>query len=42
MGDDTPTSRGSAVPKAGATGGGRRKKSGGEEPEGGMEPQPQG
>jgi cell division protease FtsH len=40
MGDDTPPSRGSAVPKAGATGG-RRKKSGGE-PEGGMEPQPQG
>ncbi len=39
MGDDTPTSRGSAVPKAGH--GGRRKKSGGEEPEGGMEPQPQ-
>src|SRR5690606_27352300 len=38
LGDDTPTSRGSAVPKAGA--GGRRKK-GGEEPEGGMEPQPQ-
>ncbi|MBL8580711.1 MAG: cell division protein FtsH, partial [Rhizobiaceae bacterium] len=39
LGDDTPPSRGSAVPKAGA--GGRRKK-GGEEPEGGMEPQPQG
>ena len=37
MGDDTPTSRGSAVPKAGA---GKRKK--GPEPEGGMEPQPQG
>ena len=37
MGDDTPTSRGSAVPKAGA---GKRKK--GTEPEGGMEPQPQG
>ncbi len=36
MGDDTPPSRGSAVPKAGATGG--RKK--GTEPEGGMEPQP--
>ncbi|WP_311031563.1 ATP-dependent zinc metalloprotease FtsH [Mesorhizobium koreense] len=38
QGDDTPTSRGSAVPKAGA----RResKKKGGEEP--GMEPQPQG
>ncbi|MEW9806113.1 ATP-dependent zinc metalloprotease FtsH [Mesorhizobium sp. ZMM04-5] len=40
MGDDTPTSRGSAVPKAGH--GGRKKKSGDEEPEGGMEPQPQG
>ncbi|MBX3584001.1 MAG: ATP-dependent zinc metalloprotease FtsH [Rhizobiaceae bacterium] len=39
LGDDTPTSRGSTVPKAGQ--GGRRKK-GGEEPEGGMEPQPQG
>ena len=39
LGDDTPPSRGSAVPKAGT--GGRRKKSG-EEPEGGMEPQPQG
>jgi cell division protease FtsH len=39
LGDDTPPSRGSAVPKAGATGG-RRKK--GPEPEGGMEPQPQG
>jgi cell division protease FtsH len=39
LGDDTPPSRGSAVPKAGATGG-RRKK--GSEPEGGMEPQPQG
>jgi len=38
LGDDTPPSRGSAVPKAGSTGG-RRKK--GEEPEGGMEPQPQ-
>jgi cell division protease FtsH len=33
LGDDTPTSRGSAVPKSG-----RRKK--GPEPEGGMEPQP--
>ncbi|MBS9722563.1 ATP-dependent zinc metalloprotease FtsH [Tianweitania sp. BSSL-BM11] len=40
IGDDTPPSRGSAVPNAGS-GGGRRKK-GGEEPEGGMEPQPQG
>jgi cell division protease FtsH len=39
LGDDTPPSRGSAVPKAGATGGGKRKK--GSEPEGGMEPQPQ-
>ena len=39
MGDDTPPSRGSAVPKAGSAGG-RRKK--GQEPEGGMEPQPQG
>jgi len=38
LGDDTPTSRGSAVPKAGASG--KRKK--GSEPEGGMEPQPQG
>jgi cell division protease FtsH len=40
MGDDTPPSRGSAVPKAGSSGG--RRKKGGEEPEGGMEPQPQG
>ncbi len=39
LGDDTPPSRGSAVPKAGATGGKRKK---GPEPEGGMEPQPQG
>ncbi|MEP9387214.1 ATP-dependent zinc metalloprotease FtsH [Mesorhizobium sp. KR9-304] len=38
LGDDTPPSRGSAVPKAGASG--KRKK--GPEPEGGMEPQPQG
>ncbi len=38
LGDDTPPSRGSAVPKAGATGGKRKK---GPEPEGGMEPQPQ-
>ncbi|MDP3898047.1 MAG: ATP-dependent zinc metalloprotease FtsH [Mesorhizobium sp.] len=38
LGDDTPPSRGSAVPKAGATGGKRKK---GTEPEGGMEPQPQ-
>jgi cell division protease FtsH len=40
LGDDTPPSRGSAVPKAGAAGG--RRKKGGEEPEGGLEPQPQG
>ena len=39
LGDDTPPSRGSTVPKAGASG--RRKKPG-SEPEGGMEPQPQG
>jgi cell division protease FtsH len=38
QGDDTPTSRGSAVPKAGARK--ESKKKGGEEP--GMEPQPQG
>ena len=38
QGDDTPTSRGSAVPKAGARK--EPKKKGGEEP--GMEPQPQG
>ncbi|PHP66144.1 cell division protein FtsH [Zhengella mangrovi] len=38
MGDDTPPSRGSAVPKAGES----RKKKGGDEPETGMEPQPQG
>ncbi len=38
LGDDTPTSRGPTVPKAGPAGG-RRKK--GPEPEGGMEPQPQ-
>ncbi|MBZ0164208.1 MAG: ATP-dependent zinc metalloprotease FtsH [Notoacmeibacter sp.] len=39
MGDDTPPSRGSAVPKAGSS----RKKKGGEEPgPGDMEPQPQG
>ena len=37
LGDDTPPSRGSAVPKAGS---GKRKK--GAEPEGGLEPQPQG
>ena len=39
IGDDTPPSRGSTVPKAGATGG--RHKKGGEEPDSGMEPQPQ-
>jgi cell division protease FtsH len=39
LGDDTPPSRGSAVPKAGVSGG-RRKKGG--EAEGGLEPQPQG
>jgi cell division protease FtsH len=39
MGDDTPTSRGSAVPKAGGASGRKRN---GPEPEGGMEPQPQG
>ena len=39
LGDDTPPSRGSAVPSAGA----QKKKRGGEEPgAGGMEPQPQG
>ncbi|MFZ1813981.1 MAG: ATP-dependent zinc metalloprotease FtsH [Rhizobiaceae bacterium] len=37
QGDDTPPSRGSAVPSAGS----QKKKRGGEEP-GGMEPQPQG
>ena len=37
LGDDTPPSRGSAVPKAGAAG--RRMK--GEEPDGVLEPQPQ-
>jgi len=40
LGDDTPPSRGSTVPKAGSTSG--RRKKGGEEPEGGLEPQPQG
>jgi cell division protease FtsH len=39
LGDDTPPSRGSAVPKTGT--GGRKKKSG-EEPDAGLEPQPQG
>jgi cell division protease FtsH len=37
LGDDTPPSRGSAVPKAGARKEGKKK---GGEPEGGMEPQP--
>jgi cell division protease FtsH len=40
LGDDAPPSRGSTVPKAGSTPG--RRKTGGEEPEGPMEPQPQG
>jgi cell division protease FtsH len=40
LGDDTPPSRGSTVPKAGAR---EDRKKGGEEPDaGGMEPQPQG
>jgi cell division protease FtsH len=39
LGDDTPPSRGSAVPKAGGAARGKKK---GPEPEGGMEPQPQG
>ncbi|WP_274423084.1 ATP-dependent zinc metalloprotease FtsH [Chelativorans sp. YIM 93263] len=39
LGDDTPPSRGSTVPKAGARGEGKRK--GGDEPDTGMEPQPQ-
>jgi cell division protease FtsH len=38
QGDDSPTPRGTAVPKAGKTGGSRKK---GQEPDGGMEPQPQ-
>ncbi len=38
QGDDTPTQRGTTVPKAGKSGGSRKK---GGEPEGGMEPQPQ-
>ena len=42
LGDDTPTPRGSAVPKTGKPKESRKKK-GGEEPDaGGMEPQPQG
>jgi cell division protease FtsH len=40
LGDDTPPSRGSTVPKAGARGEDRKK--GGEEPDAGLEPQPQG
>ena len=40
MGDDTPASRGSAVPKAGPAGAKGGKK--GDEPDSGMEPQPQG
>ena len=40
QGDDTPPSRGSAVPKAGKNKGSGRKK--GDEPDAGMEPQPQG
>ncbi|WP_163265551.1 ATP-dependent zinc metalloprotease FtsH [Chelativorans alearense] len=39
LGDDTPPSRGSTVPKAGAR---KENKKGGEEPDAGMEPQPQG
>jgi cell division protease FtsH len=41
VGDDAPPSRGSTVPKAGARKEPRGRK-GGEEPEGGLEPQPQG
>ncbi|MEZ5812501.1 MAG: ATP-dependent zinc metalloprotease FtsH [Rhizobiaceae bacterium] len=40
MGDDTPAPRGSAVPKAGSAGAKGKKK--GDEPDSGMEPQPQG
>lgn len=40
MGDDTPAPRGSAVPKAGSSGAKNKKK--GDEPDSGMEPQPQG
>ncbi|MDZ5699174.1 ATP-dependent zinc metalloprotease FtsH [Chelativorans sp. M5D2P16] len=39
LGDDTPPSRGSTVPKAGTR---KEGKKGGEEPDAGMEPQPQG
>ncbi len=40
LGDDTPPSRGSAVPKAGAKKGGEAGKKG-DEPDAGLEPQPQ-
>jgi cell division protease FtsH len=39
IGDDTPPSRGTAVPTAGAKKGGAGKK--GDEPDAGLEPQPQ-
>ncbi|WP_011582480.1 MULTISPECIES: ATP-dependent zinc metalloprotease FtsH [Chelativorans] len=39
LGDDTPPSRGSTVPKAGVR---KEGKKGGEEPDAGLEPQPQG
>ncbi|WP_091523545.1 ATP-dependent zinc metalloprotease FtsH [Aerobium aerolatum] len=39
LGDDSPTSRGTAVPKAGKP---KADKKGGEEPDSGLEPQPQG
>lgn len=39
MGDDTPPSRGSTVPKAGASKSGGKRK--GDEPDAGMEPEPQ-
>ncbi|MGY6707702.1 MAG: ATP-dependent zinc metalloprotease FtsH [Rhizobiaceae bacterium] len=42
MGDDTPTPRGSAVPKTGKSKEGRKKRGGDEPDTGGMEPQPQG
>ena len=40
LGDDTPPSRGSSVPKAGGQKSASKKKGG--EPDAGMEPQPQG
>jgi cell division protease FtsH len=40
LGDDTPPPRSSAVPKTGKSK--ERRKKGGEEPDAGMEPQPQG